>query len=583
MQSTIEKLPAHLKRYVVDQNYAKYTPEDQAIWRYILRQLKGYLKSHAHPAYITGLEKTGISEDEIPHIETMDEMLKDFGWSAVPISGFIPPAAFMEFQSLGILPIATDLRSIDHIHYTPAPDIVHESAGHAPILIDQKFSKYLKEYASIASNAIFSKEDLDVYEAIRELSDLKEDPASSDNQVEGAESNLKTARDNIRYVSEAALLSRMNWWTAEYGLIGSIDDPKIFGAGLLSSIGEARSCLKDDVKKLPLSIDCIQATYDITEKQPQLFVTKDFDNLVDVLHQLSDQMAYKRGGEYGLKKAIESGTVNTIELNSGLQCSGLLSDFRLSANGEPCFIKLAGPTQLSVGGKELPSHGVTYHKEGFSSPIGLLKGHDHCLSTFSDQHLADIGLTLGANVSLQYESGISVSGVVETITRNQNKLVTIAFSNCSVTFENETLFNPDWGTFDLAVGSQVTSVFGGAADRQQFGETIDFVAKTIPPRSYSKEEVFRHFYYKKIKTFRLKAIDTPPSAEAFEALVTEYLAQFDDQWLIGVQLFEIAQAYDGLSKFKDPIAERLHQLKEKHLHLKVLIDDGIETIQRLNT
>lgn len=126
-------LPFHLKKYIVEQDYDKYTSRDHAVWRYILRQLKNFLGTHAHESYLAGLEKTGIEIEQIPRIENISAHLEKFGWRALPVSGFIPPAAFMELQSLNILPIASDMRSLDHLLYTPAPDIVHEAAGHAPI------------------------------------------------------------------------------------------------------------------------------------------------------------------------------------------------------------------------------------------------------------------------------------------------------------------------------------------------------------------------------------------------------------------------------------------------------------------
>lgn len=132
-------LPEHLKKYIVEQNYDRYTPLDQAVWRYCLRQLKKFLSVHGHESYLTGLEKTGIDVESIPKISDMSEKLQKFGWRALPVSGFIPPAAFMELQSLSILPIASDMRSIDHLLYTPAPDIVHEAAGHAPIIVDPEY------------------------------------------------------------------------------------------------------------------------------------------------------------------------------------------------------------------------------------------------------------------------------------------------------------------------------------------------------------------------------------------------------------------------------------------------------------
>lgn len=76
--------------------------------------------------------------------------------------------------------------------------------------------------------------------------------------------------------SEMALIRNLHWWTVEYGLIGTVDNPKIYGAGLLSSIGESAWCMTDNVIKLPYTIDAAQKSFDITKPQPQLYVTPDF-------------------------------------------------------------------------------------------------------------------------------------------------------------------------------------------------------------------------------------------------------------------------------------------------------------------
>ncbi len=313
----ISKIPKHLHKYVVEQDYDRYTSEDQEVWRFVMRQLKSFLGTNAHGAYLKGLSLTGITTDQIPEITKMDEKLIPFGWRAMPVSGFIPPAAFMEFQAFGILPIACDMRTVDHILYTPAPDIVHEAAGHAPILIDPEFSQYLKNYAEVASKAIISHEDLNLYEAIRNLSDIKEAPQSSKEDILKSEQELKIAIQNTTYISEAQFLGRMNWWTAEYGLIGSLKNPKIFGAGLLSSIGESRLAVQKP-KLIPLTIDCLNYSYDITEPQPQLFVSEDFKSLNLVLNELGQTMAFKVGGLEGLRKAKEAKTVCTVVLVNDL-------------------------------------------------------------------------------------------------------------------------------------------------------------------------------------------------------------------------------------------------------------------------
>ncbi|MCC7402847.1 MAG: aromatic amino acid hydroxylase [Bdellovibrionales bacterium] len=536
-------IPHHLKKYVVDQNYERYTPEDQATWRYIMRRLIDFLSQHAHPCYVSGLEKTGITAEEIPQIEEIDQKLRAFGWSAVPVSGFIPPAAFMEFQSLGILPIASDMRTLEHLLYTPAPDIVHEAAGHAPILIDPGFARYLKRYAELASKAIISKEDMEQYEAIRILSDLKEDPASSPAQIAEATQHLDEATRAITYLSEAAFLGRMNWWTAEYGLIGSLDRPKIFGAGLLSSVGESKDCLQPKVTKIPLTLHCLDYAYDITEPQPQLFVTPNFETLELVLDELAERMAFRQGGLIGLEKARKAKTVNTIELDTGLQISGQLDEVlvrQIAGLEEPVFLRLQGPVQLCWSGHQLAGHGTSYHQHGYSSPLGRLKNEAHCLSKMSNEELQRLGVVEGRRADLLFASGIAVSGTVQTLLRQQGKLIVITFTDCRVTDGTKVLFDPSWGAFDLAVGTQVTSVFGGPADRPAFGNLDDFVAKRVPVRKISPERLQKFEFYQALRLLRHSDSPETSRAKQLVELVQHYQRSFAAEWLMGVELLEMA-------------------------------------------
>src|SRR3972149_3075871 len=135
----LRSLPHHLMQFIVAQQYQRYTPIDHAVWRYVMRQNFNFLKDNAHPAYVEGLKKTGISIEKIPSIVEMNEILDKIGWAAVTVDGFIPPAAFMEYQAYKVLVIAADMRQINHIEYTPAPDIIHEAAGHAPIIADPEY------------------------------------------------------------------------------------------------------------------------------------------------------------------------------------------------------------------------------------------------------------------------------------------------------------------------------------------------------------------------------------------------------------------------------------------------------------
>jgi len=125
----IKGLPAHLQPFVAIQDYSMYTPRDQAIWRFLLHQLKYSLRDTAHPTYFDGLAKTGIGLEAIPRIEQINAHLNKLGWQAAAVDGFLPPAVFMEFQARKVLAIALNIRSFEHMLYTPAPDIIHESAA----------------------------------------------------------------------------------------------------------------------------------------------------------------------------------------------------------------------------------------------------------------------------------------------------------------------------------------------------------------------------------------------------------------------------------------------------------------------
>ena len=346
----ISQLPAHLRAYVVKQNYDQYTPRDHAVWRHILTRLQKHLKRSAHPDYIEGLSRTGISINRIPSLDEMNLCLADIGWTAVAVRGFIPPSVFTELQSRKVLAIAEDIRDHRHIGYTPAPDIIHESAGHSPILINPKYASYVQKCGSLGFKAIASKEDFAVFEAIRNLSIVKENPNSTEYEITEAQERLASASKSHRYVSENTKASRLYWWTAEYGLVGSLNDPKLFGAGLLSSIQEAEHALTDSVLKIPLSLDCIEKAYDITTMQPQLFVTRDFDHLFEVLSEFESTLSSTRGGLHGLAEAKRAETVVHLALDGDRHLSGRIIDFVNTHTGTLVYIE--GPSLLEDNSKE---------------------------------------------------------------------------------------------------------------------------------------------------------------------------------------------------------------------------------------
>src|SRR5213595_2442383 len=493
--AAVAACPKHLLQFAVDQRYDDYTSVDHAVWRFIMRQNTFFLREYAHKVYFQGLLDTGISFERIPRIQEMNDILGKIEWGAVAVDGFIPPAAFMEFQAYKVLVIACDMRQIHHIEYTPAPDIVHEAAGHAPIIVDREYSKYLQRFGEVGAKAMSSKKDFELYQAIRHLSILKERPNAEPNEVDEATKLVEHRQKNLGEPSEMALLSRLHWWTVEYGLIGALENPKIFGAGLLSSIGESVSCLEPAVKKIPYSIDAMNTAFDITTKQPQLFVCTDFQHLKNVLEEFASTMAYQVGGLEGINKAIECNNVATCEFSSGLQVSGVFDEVIVDANNTPIYLHAKGPCALAFRDKELEGHGVDYHKDGFGSPVGKWKQTTTSPESLTNDQLHALGIVEGRKAKIEFASGVVLSGKVDKILRRDGKLLLITFSNCTAKFGDRILFEPDWGTYDMAVGERISSVFNGAADKDAYNQVaLAPKERTIKVPSDAKRKRLENLY-----------------------------------------------------------------------------------------
>ncbi len=572
----VAALPAHLKQFIVDQHYEHYTPIDHAVWRYVMRQNYSYLKDVAYYPYIPGLEKAGLTIEKIPHLQEMNDALAKIGWGAVTVDGFIPPAAFMEYQAYRVLVIAADIRQLKHIEYTPAPDIIHESAGHAPIIADKDYHEYLSYFGSIGAKAMFSAQDFELYEAIRALSILKEMPDADEAEIKKADELVAYRQENMGKPSEMSLLSRLHWWTVEYGLIGTLENPKIYGAGLLSSIGESSSCMDTGIKKLPYTIDAVKYTYDITKTQPQLFVTPTFQNLIDVLENFANTMAFRVGGGYGLQKAIDSKNTCTAVYSSGLQVSGTFASFLKDENNNPVFIKTTGASALAINNKQISGHGKDYHRDGFSSPVGKLKGHVTLLENLTVPELNYFGIEEGKEATLDFESGITVNGLVKKIFSSNGKTQLITFDNCTVKDEGGVLlFDPSWGIYDMAVGENITSVFCGAADKDAFVE-IAYKSNTgTHHTTYDFNTLELHKLYQQVRNRRQNGGDYGFLGNVWFMLQKNH----HDDWLCALEILEILEHEEIEPRVAAEIRTFLQQKAANEHEYKKLISDGFYLIK----
>ena len=560
------KLPSHLHQFIVAQPYEEYSEEDQEIWRYVMRLNVSKLKDMAHHSYLKGLRSTGIEIDRIPRMEGMNRILKDIGWAAVSVDGFIPPSSFMEFQAYKVLVIASDIRRLGHIGYTPAPDIIHEAAGHAPIIANPEYAEYLRRFGEIGAKAIASKYDQDLYEAIRLLSILKEDKNAALEQIAKAEKDLADLQNLNPEPSELAQIRNLHWWTVEYGLIGTIDNPKIYGAGLLSSIEESAYCLSEEVDKIPYSIRAANKAFDITKPQPQLFVTPNFAHLSYVLEEFANTMALRRGGVLALKRLQESNQIGTVELSTGLQISGVLSKVICSGD-KPSYMQFSGSTALAYRDKELIGHGCDYHKEGFGSPLGKLKDYNLAIEDMSPKDLEIYGIMEGEQVDLEFEGGVRVQGQIITGTRNlQGKIMLISFEQCTVSLGAEILFLPEWGIYDMAIGKEVVSGFSGPADPGGFdfsNQVSKHKSSSLKRTDRKLDELFIRLSAQRAKTNSGKPIE----------LLNEVLDYQENHWLLLLAAIEVAVIHDVSY---NSLWDRVNQLSKED---QELVKQGMELFQ----
>jgi len=576
LTSPIPKILAHLKRYVVNQHYEKYSPINQAVWRYVMRQNYYYLKDSAHPSYVDGLRESGIKIESIPKIEEMNACLQPFGWGAVSIDGFIPGVVFFDFQAHGILPIAAEIRQLEHIEYTPAPDIIHEAAGHAPILCHPQYANYVKIFGEIGRKAIATKEEHEVFEAVRTLSALMESSNATKEDIQKAKEDLTAKQKAVTEVSEAEQISRLYWWTVEYGLIGDIQHPRIYGAGLLSSVGESAHSLTDRVKKIPFDLEtAIQTGFDITKMQPQLFVCQNFEQLISAVQEFSTRMAFSVGGTESLFKALRSSNVVHVTYSSGLQATGIVSRVLCDDRGEAVCFQTEGATAFSYEHMQLDGHHKEAHPRGTIAPIGNLQGMSKPIEQLTDDELYEWNLAPDQTCQPLFEGGLAIQGKVQEIIRRNGKIIFVTFDQAEVSYQGEILWGVDSGPYTMPVGASVISVAAGAADPESYYS--DDVSETLQsgplsPKEWSPLEKL----YAEVRAIR----ESKEDMDRLLNVVQELDSSFSEDWLLRLEILELIAGLGGQwLTVEKKLQLQLDQLKQKGPDMGRLITNGLRLIK----
>ena len=568
MKAPLASIPEHLREYITEQNPALYTPMDQAAWRYIMRVSIAFFKKHAHPLYLQGLEITGIPVERIPLVREMDDALQKIGWRAVAVNGFIPTSIFLEFQSLRVLAIACDIRKLENLGYTPSPDIVHEAAGHAPIVADPAYSAYLEAYGQVARNAIISKYDLELYQAIYHLSEMKENPLSTPEQIAEAQKNFEEIAALETRPSEAAVLGRMAWWTTEYGLIGDLENPLIYGAGLLSSIDESYHCLRKEVQKIPFSLkDTIKTAFDITRPQPQLFVAKSFEELTESLNVFADTMAFRRGGAESLEIAHSAQTTVTAVLDTGAQITGIINEFETNSTNAEIFFSLTGAKQVSFQGvvsDELPH----YHL-----------GQKLLIPFFEKIVLASSSQDLQRKLhgsGLLAKEGLRVLGHFKKEVSLGSRSRVLLLENVKIYDQNDkVIFEEKLKQYPLFLSTKVVSIFGGAADRKEFALRGGLRTQKVKSHktNLTPENATLNEFYLSVRKFRE---DQRQDLTVLGPLIQELNNHYSDDWLLRLELLEIHQKYAPDSVVTAQLRKSLKTLRDLRPELKEMIQRGLE-------
>jgi phenylalanine-4-hydroxylase len=227
---------------IIDQGWARYSTEDHAIWRVLFERQRETLEGHVCQEYLNGLEVLGIGPEGVPDFDRMNAKLRRAtGWEVVAVPGLIPSRPFFQMLANRRFPAGTFIRSRAQLDYLEEPDIFHDIFGHVPLLTNPAYAEYINEYGRIGLSAVENK--------------------------------------GVKF------LARLNWYTIEFGLIRKPEGIQIYGAGIVSSFGEAKYVVQDpSANYLGFTLDRVLRTgYYIDDFQATYFVIDRFEDLFDLL------------------------------------------------------------------------------------------------------------------------------------------------------------------------------------------------------------------------------------------------------------------------------------------------------------
>lgn len=226
---------------VVDQPWDSYTAEDHATWATLFQRQREILKGRACTEFIANQERFHMTPEAIPRFEELNAVLaKATGWQLVGVEGLLPELTFFDHLANRRFPVTWWIRRPDQIDYIAEPDMFHDLFGHVPLLLNPVFADYMEAYGKGGVKA--------------------------------------------HAISPEALvnLTRLYWYTVEFGLIREADGLRIYGSGIVSSKGESIHCLESPApNRIGFDLERIMRTrYRIDTYQKTYFVIDSFEQLM---------------------------------------------------------------------------------------------------------------------------------------------------------------------------------------------------------------------------------------------------------------------------------------------------------------
>jgi phenylalanine-4-hydroxylase len=216
-----------------------YTDAEQNVWRTVCRELAPKHRRYAVREYREAVERVALPTDRVPGLDEVTARVEPIsGWRYVPAAGLVPLREFYGSLEHRVFHSTQYVRHPDVPLYTPEPDIVHEVVGHGHLLATPTFGE-LHRLAGVATNRLHDEE-------------------------------------NVRF------LSRVFWFSLEFGVVVEDGELRAYGAGILSSYGEIEEFRGMEHRPIDL-VEMGTADYDITAYQPVLYRAESVDQIVDVV------------------------------------------------------------------------------------------------------------------------------------------------------------------------------------------------------------------------------------------------------------------------------------------------------------